>query len=67
MVELKLQGREQPHWLEAAVYASESVAERASPSGGLSVEPHSMLALALKISSHSTERNVKVCTMKLLV
>ncbi|XP_037397810.1 autophagy-related protein 2 homolog B isoform X3 [Pygocentrus nattereri] len=57
--DVKLPCRTRPHWLEPAVYACESMAERASPSGGLSVEPHSMLALALKISSHNTERNVK--------
>ncbi len=42
------------------MYASESASERASPSEGLSVEPHCMLSVALKISSHNTERNVKV-------
>uniref|UniRef100_W5K1T0 Autophagy related 2B n=1 Tax=Astyanax mexicanus TaxID=7994 RepID=W5K1T0_ASTMX len=57
--DIKLPCRTRPHWLEPAVYACESAAERASPSGALSVEAHSMLALAVKVSSHSTERNVK--------
>ncbi|XP_076833949.1 LOW QUALITY PROTEIN: autophagy-related protein 2 homolog B [Brachyhypopomus gauderio] len=57
--DVKLPCRTRPHWLEPMVYACESAAERASPSEGLGVEPHSMLSLALKISSHSTERNVK--------
>ncbi len=52
--------RTRPHWLEAVMYASESASERASPSEGLSVEPHCMLSVALKMSSHNTERNVKV-------
>uniref|UniRef100_A0A8C1SW19 Autophagy related 2B n=1 Tax=Cyprinus carpio TaxID=7962 RepID=A0A8C1SW19_CYPCA len=51
--------RMRPHWLEPVMYASESAPERASPSEGLSFEPHSMLSVAVKISSHSTERNVK--------
>ncbi|XP_026875391.2 autophagy-related protein 2 homolog B isoform X2 [Electrophorus electricus] len=55
--DVKLPCRTRPHWLEPMVYACES--ERAAPSEGLGVEPHSMLSLALKISSHSTERNVK--------
>ncbi len=52
--------RTRPHWLEPVMYASESAPERASPSEGLSLEPHSMLSVAVKISSHNTERNVKV-------
>uniref|UniRef100_A0A671RW97 Autophagy-related protein 2 homolog B-like n=1 Tax=Sinocyclocheilus anshuiensis TaxID=1608454 RepID=A0A671RW97_9TELE len=51
--------RTRPHWLEPVMYASESAPERASPSEGLSLEPHSMLSVAVKISSHNTERNVK--------
>lgn len=52
--------RTRPHWLEPVMYATESASERASPSEGLSLEPHSMLSVAVKISSHNTERNVKV-------
>lgn len=52
--------RTRPLWLERVMYASESAPERASPSEGLSLEPHSMLSVAVKISSHNTERNVKV-------
>uniref|UniRef100_A0A671SBT0 Autophagy-related protein 2 homolog B-like n=1 Tax=Sinocyclocheilus anshuiensis TaxID=1608454 RepID=A0A671SBT0_9TELE len=51
--------RTRPHWLEPVMYASESTPERTSPSEGLSLEPHSMLSVAVKISSHNTERNVK--------
>ncbi|XP_057199403.1 autophagy-related protein 2 homolog B isoform X3 [Triplophysa rosa] len=51
--------RTRPHWLEPVMYASESAPERASPSEGLNLEPHSMLSIAVKISSHNTERNVK--------
>uniref|UniRef100_A0A673K2H1 Autophagy-related protein 2 homolog B-like n=1 Tax=Sinocyclocheilus rhinocerous TaxID=307959 RepID=A0A673K2H1_9TELE len=51
--------RTRPHWLEPVMYASESAPERTSPSEGLSLEPHSMLSVAVKISSHNTERNVK--------
>uniref|UniRef100_A0A8C1RC42 Autophagy related 2B n=1 Tax=Cyprinus carpio TaxID=7962 RepID=A0A8C1RC42_CYPCA len=52
--------RTRPHWLEPVMYASESAPERTSPSEGLSLEPHSMLSVAVKISLHNTERNVKV-------
>lgn len=58
--DMKLPCRMHPHWLEPVLYVCESAAERASPSEGLSVEPQSMLSLALKISSQSAERNVKV-------
>uniref|UniRef100_A0A8C2EPM9 Autophagy related 2B n=1 Tax=Cyprinus carpio TaxID=7962 RepID=A0A8C2EPM9_CYPCA len=51
--------RTRPHWLEPVMYASESAPERTSPSEGLSLEPHSMLSVAVKISLHNTERNVK--------
>lgn len=58
--DVKLPCRTRPHWLEPVLYVCESAAERASPSEGLNVEPQSMLSLALKISSQSVERNVKV-------
>lgn len=58
--DVKLPSRTRPHWLEPVVYVCESLTEKASPSEGLNLEPHSMLSLALKISSQSTERNVKV-------
>lgn len=51
--------RTRPHWLEPVMYASESAPEKASPSEGLSLEPYSMLSVAVKVSSHITERNVK--------
>ncbi|XP_051578281.1 autophagy-related protein 2 homolog B-like isoform X1 [Myxocyprinus asiaticus] len=51
--------RTRPHWLEPVMYASESAPESVSPSEGLSLEPHSMLSVAVKISSHNTDRNVK--------
>ncbi|XP_062863124.1 autophagy-related protein 2 homolog B isoform X2 [Trichomycterus rosablanca] len=57
--DVKLPCRTRPHWLEPVVYVCESPTEKASPSEGLNLEPHSMLSLALKISSQSTERNVK--------
>ncbi|KAF7704373.1 hypothetical protein HF521_021445 [Silurus meridionalis] len=57
--DVKLPCRTRPHWLEPVLYVCESAAERASPSEGLNMEPHSMLSLALKISSQSAERNVK--------
>lgn len=60
MWEVKLPCRTRPHWLEPVLYVCESAADKASPSEGLSVEPQSMLSLALKISSQSAERNVKV-------
>lgn len=60
MWDVKLPCMTRPHWLEPVLYVCESAAERASPSEGLSVEPQSMLSLALKISSQSAERNVKV-------
>lgn len=60
MWDMKLPCRTRPHWLEPVLYACESAVEKASPSEGLSVEPQSMLSLALKISSQSAERNVKV-------
>lgn len=60
MWDVKLPCRTRPHWLEPVLYVCESVAEKASPSEGLSVELQSMLSLALKISSQSPERNVKV-------
>lgn len=49
------------------MYASESAPERASPSEGLNLEPHSMLSIAVKISSHNTERNVKVNCGQIIV
>ncbi|XP_051502720.1 autophagy-related protein 2 homolog B-like isoform X2 [Myxocyprinus asiaticus] len=51
--------RMRPHWLEPVMYVSESAPERASPSEGLSLEPHSMLSVAVKIFPHNTERSVK--------
>uniref|UniRef100_A0A4W5MYX1 Autophagy related 2B n=1 Tax=Hucho hucho TaxID=62062 RepID=A0A4W5MYX1_9TELE len=49
--------RTRPHWLEPAIYPSET--DRASPSEGIGLEDHSMLSVAVKISSQNMERNVK--------
>ena len=58
--DIKLPCRTRPHWLEPAIYPSET--DRASPSEGIGLEDHSMLSVAVKISSQNTERNVKVGT-----
>uniref|UniRef100_A0A8C7TM64 Autophagy related 2B n=1 Tax=Oncorhynchus mykiss TaxID=8022 RepID=A0A8C7TM64_ONCMY len=55
--DIKLPCRTRPHWLEPAIYPSET--DRASPSEGIGLEDHSMLSVAVKISSQNTERNVK--------
>ncbi|XP_030641970.1 autophagy-related protein 2 homolog B isoform X2 [Chanos chanos] len=57
--DVKLPHRIRPTFLEPAVYASESAPDRTSPSEGLGLEPHSMLSVAVKISAHNMERNVK--------
>ncbi|XP_028828008.1 autophagy-related protein 2 homolog B isoform X2 [Denticeps clupeoides] len=58
-LEGKLPCRTHPHWLEPALYASETTPDRGTPSEPLGLEPHSMLSVAVKISSQSVERNVK--------
>lgn len=58
--DIKLPCRTRPHWLEPAIYRSET--DRASPSEGIGLEDHSMLSVAVKISSQNMERNVKVGT-----
>ncbi|XP_020356756.1 autophagy-related protein 2 homolog B [Oncorhynchus kisutch] len=55
--DIKLPCRTRPHWLEPAIYPSET--DRASPSEGIGLEDHSMLSVAVKISSQNMERNVK--------
>lgn len=59
--DVKLPCRTHPHWLEPTIYQSETSPERAStPSEGIGLEARSMLSVAVKISSQSAERNVKV-------
>ncbi|KAJ7988630.1 hypothetical protein DPEC_G00311210 [Dallia pectoralis] len=57
--EIKLPCRTCPHWLEPAIYPSETSHDRVSPSEGVGLEAHSMLSVAVKISSQNMERNVK--------
>ncbi|KAL0969108.1 hypothetical protein UPYG_G00222700 [Umbra pygmaea] len=57
--DIKLPCRTRPHWLEPSIYPSESTRERTSPSEGVGLEAHSMLSVAVKISSQNMERNVK--------
>ncbi|XP_062379584.1 autophagy-related protein 2 homolog B isoform X2 [Sardina pilchardus] len=64
-VEVTLPSRPRPHWLEPTLYASETAAPLAAsepspaPSEGLGVEPHSMLSAAVKVLTHTPERNMK--------
>ncbi|KAG5285147.1 hypothetical protein AALO_G00000040 [Alosa alosa] len=59
-VEVTLPNRPRPHWLEPTLYASETAPEPShTPSEGLGVEPHSMLSAAVKVTSHTPERNMK--------
>uniref|UniRef100_A0A6Q2WWV0 Autophagy related 2B n=1 Tax=Esox lucius TaxID=8010 RepID=A0A6Q2WWV0_ESOLU len=57
--DIKLPCRTRPHWLEPAIYPSETAPDRVSPSEGIGLEAHSMLSVAVKISSQNMERNVK--------
>ncbi|KAM6961425.1 autophagy-related protein 2 homolog B [Aplochiton taeniatus] len=57
--DVKLPCRTRPHWLEPAIYQSETIPERGSPLDGVGLEAHSMLSVAVKTSSQSVERNVK--------
>ncbi|CAB1330898.1 unnamed protein product, partial [Coregonus sp. 'balchen'] len=57
--DIKLPCRTRPHWLEPAIYPSEAAPDRASPSEGIGLEAHSMLSVAVKISTQNMERNVK--------
>ncbi|XP_056151648.1 autophagy-related protein 2 homolog B [Lampris incognitus] len=60
VLDLKLPCRTHPHWLELGIYQSESSSDRSStPSEGIGLEAHSMLSVAVKISSQNAERNVK--------
>lgn len=60
--DIKLPCRTRPHWLEPAIYLSEAAPDRPSPSEGIGLDDHSMLSVAVKISSQNMERNVKVGT-----
>ncbi|XP_035280532.1 autophagy-related protein 2 homolog B isoform X1 [Anguilla anguilla] len=58
--DVKLPSQTRPHWLEPAIYRSEEMSPgKASPSEGIGLEAHSMLSVAVKISSQNMERNVK--------
>ncbi|XP_045572132.1 autophagy-related protein 2 homolog B isoform X4 [Salmo salar] len=57
--DIKLPCRTRPHWLEPAIYLSEAAPDRPSPSEGIGLDDHSMLSVAVKISSQNMERNVK--------
>ncbi|XP_062325883.1 autophagy-related protein 2 homolog B-like isoform X2 [Osmerus eperlanus] len=59
VADVKLPCRTRPHWLEPAIYPSETVPDRTSPSEGIGLEAHSMLSVAVKISSQNMDRNVK--------
>uniref|UniRef100_A0A667YF28 Autophagy related 2B n=1 Tax=Myripristis murdjan TaxID=586833 RepID=A0A667YF28_9TELE len=58
--DIKLPCSTHPHWLEPTIYQSETSPDRSStPSEGIGLEAHSMLSVAVKISSQNAERNVK--------
>lgn len=60
-LDMKLPCRTHPHWLEPTIYQSETPPERSStPSECISLEARSMLSVAVKVSSLSAERNIKV-------
>lgn len=61
VLDIKLPCRTHPHWLEPIIYQSETSSERSStPSEGIGLEARSMVSVAVKISSQSSERNIKV-------
>ena len=61
--EVNLPCRTRPHWLEPGIYQTETVPDRSSTaSEGMCLEAHSMLSVAIKISSQNTEHTVKVRT-----
>ena len=61
--EVNLPCRTRPHWLEPGIYQTETVPDRSSTaSEGMCLEAHSMLSVAIKISSTNTEHTVKVCS-----
>lgn len=61
VLDIKLPCRTHPHWLEPTIYQSETFSERSStPSEGIGLEARSMVSVAVKISSQSAERNLKV-------
>ncbi|KAM8834324.1 autophagy-related protein 2 homolog B [Synchiropus picturatus] len=58
--DIKLPCQTHPHWLEPTIYQSETSPERSStPSEGIGLEARSMVSVAVKVLSHSAERNVK--------
>lgn len=58
-LDVKLPCRTHPHWLEPTIYQTET--ERSStPSECIGLEARSMLSVAVKVSSLSAERNIKV-------
>ncbi|KAK7903896.1 hypothetical protein WMY93_016503 [Mugilogobius chulae] len=58
--DIKLPCKTHPHWLEPAIYQSETSPERTStPSEGIGLEARSMLSIAVKVSSQNVDRNVK--------
>ncbi|KAM3870794.1 autophagy-related protein 2 homolog B [Diretmus argenteus] len=59
VLDIKLPCRTHPHWLEPSIYQSETSDRSSIPSEGISLEAHSMLSVAVKVSSQNAERNVK--------
>ncbi|XP_068607676.1 autophagy-related protein 2 homolog B [Brachionichthys hirsutus] len=58
--DIRLPCRTRPHLLEPTIYQSEVPPERTpTPSEGIGLEAHSMVSVAVKISSPNGERNVK--------
>lgn len=63
--DIKLPCRTPPHWLEPTLYQSEVSSEKPStPSEGIGLEARSMVSVAVKVSSQSAERNIKVGYLK---
>ncbi|XP_018619726.1 autophagy-related protein 2 homolog B isoform X2 [Scleropages formosus] len=59
-MDIKLPSKMRPHWLEPVIYRSEETSQgRPSPPEGIGLEAHSMLSVAVKISSQNVERNIK--------
>lgn len=59
-LEPKLPCKTHPKWLEPTIYQSETSPERTStPSECIGLEARSMVSVAVKVSSHNVERNVK--------
>uniref|UniRef100_A0A8C9TCK3 Autophagy related 2B n=1 Tax=Scleropages formosus TaxID=113540 RepID=A0A8C9TCK3_SCLFO len=60
-MDIKLPSKMRPHWLEPVIYRSEETSQgRPSPPEGIGLEAHSMLSVAVKISSQNVEHFLNV-------